>query len=109
MIPNVMFDLRTEDLHTQREMDEAMGERLQDCNAEFETFVPVAIVMHESQVKWLKLELYESGKYTATQLKQKKLEKWHGIPVITTDEWEGMPCPNCGHIHEDEQAWYDEG
>lgn len=102
MTPAVTFDLRDEAIKTSDEMDAAMERRLEKCRKEFGEFEGVAIVLHERQAKWLKFEMYEQGKYTAEQLRKMFLRDWQGIPIVMTDSWEAMPCPNCGRIHEDE-------
>lgn len=108
MIQGVMFDLRDEEIQTHKQMDDIMFDRLEGCRAEFKHFEPVAVILHESQVKWLKLELYMHGKYTSKQLKELGIQSWQEVPVIVTDEWDAVPCPSCGKFHDDEQAWYDE-
>lgn len=107
MIPCVMIDLRPDDIRTQAEMDEALRTRIEGCRLEFEVFVPVAIVMHDMQVKWLKLEKFEREHIPSERLRQMRFDNWHGIPVFAVDDWERMPCPNCGQLCEDSEQWYD--
>lgn len=102
MIPGVMFDLRDEDVRTCADMDAALEERISQCDVEFDAFVPMAIVLHDMQVKWLKLEMFEREHIPSERLRQMKLDNWHGIPVFAVNDWERLPCPNCGQLCEDD-------
>lgn len=99
MIPGVIFDIRGADVRTHAEMDEAVEDRIAQCRIEFDAFLPMGIVLHESQAKWLKLELFEHGGYSAKQLRKMHLGAWKTMPVYVVDDWERLPCPNCGQLH----------
>lgn len=99
-VVEIMFDLRDEDFRTHAEMDEALVDRMDECRVEYGNFETIAIVLHEQQVKWLKLELYETQRNTTDELKKMTLGSWKNIPVYVVDEWERVPCADCGHIHD---------
>ena len=104
MIPAVTVDLRGYDFDTLSELRDITKSLLIHLHEIAPNVMVCGFVMSEHQHKMLNVERYMKGEPIGV-IKTTQLNMIDDVPVIIADE--RIQCP-AYHLHDTNQAWYDE-